>query len=140
MIKRRIYALWTLIITGQLSTSAIAELYKWQNNNGRWHFSDTAPKGQSAESLNYPLVQNPRVSEAANERSNISLNLSQKYPDKSFLNVVTLSVVALETSLGSGSGFFISSQGHIITNKHVIRPQMRIFPNREHQFFSSVNT
>lgn len=123
MTKRKAYTLCTLIITCQLSSSAISELYKWQDSSGRWHFSDTAPEGQSAEALNYPSAQKPINSEPANERSNISLHLSQKYPDNSFINLVTLSVVAIETSLGSGSGFFISSQGHIITNKHVIRPQ-----------------
>jgi len=33
-----------------------------------------------------------------------------------------LAVVSIETALGSGSGFFISDDGYIVTNKHVIRP------------------
>jgi S1-C subfamily serine protease len=42
--------------------------------------------------------------------------------------------VFIKTAIGSGSGFFISDQGHIITNKHVVRVNERASAKTDIQF------
>jgi V8-like Glu-specific endopeptidase len=46
----------------------------------------------------------------------------EKYKPNTPVEKATLAVVAIETPAAKGSGFFVSSRGHIVTNKHVIRP------------------
>ena len=43
------------------------------------------------------------------------------YPARSPVEKATAATVAIQTPVGFGSGFFITPQGHIVTNKHVIR-------------------
>jgi hypothetical protein len=54
---------------------------------------------------------------------NLSASLNEKYKPSSSIESATLAVVKIETILGLGSGFFVSDDGYIVTNKHVIRPQ-----------------
>lgn len=107
-----------------VSVETLAEMYRWQDKNGRWQFSDVAPINQKADVISTDKKKDSTTSVPANQSStDLAAYLSEKYPGTSIVTQVTLSVVAIETSLGSGSGFFISDQGHIVTNRHVIRPE-----------------
>lgn len=135
-----------------------AEVYRWQDNNGHWHFSDQAvdSQGRPLVSSTQPPVKinqatkltdqvnsvedsstsNSQSTNAINDQlekssQNLQDRLSAKFHPDSAIAQVTLSVVAIETPMGSGSGFFISDQGHIVTNKHVIRPNS--VPNSQQQ-------
>jgi S1-C subfamily serine protease len=110
-------------------TSLKAEVYRWQDAAGRWHFSDQPvdDKGRSiAPSSATTTEKNAATDDSLPNNSlpddSLQDKLQQKFKPDSAISRVTLSVVAIETHMGSGSGFFISDQGHIITNKHVIRP------------------
>ena len=48
--------------------------------------------------------------------------LQNKYKPATPAEKATLAVVAIETPLVQGSGFFVSEHGHILTNKHVVKP------------------
>lgn len=109
--------LWllTTVISFILSSSTFAGIYKYQDANGKWHFTDKPPKDQENK---------PVTTEAQTEstEANLSKDLEDKFKPVSKVDKATLSVVTVETNTGSGSGFFITDNGYIVTNRHVVRP------------------
>jgi serine protease Do len=109
-----------------VTASLNAEIYKWQDEFGNWHFSDS-PRGESApikpggtsSADSYSVDQDEPPFEDSND---LAVYLSERFSPTSEIERVTLAVLAVETPMGSGSGFFVSADGHIITNRHVIRP------------------
>ena len=77
---------------------------------------------ESVRSLSTEVLDLKTTSEqnvAALEQS--ITNLKVQYQDfSSVIEEVVPSVVSVQTNLGSGSGFIIDTQGHIVTNYHVI--------------------
>ena len=53
--------------------------------------------------------------------TNLSVKLSTNLSPKTPLEKASMCTIALKTAAGHGSGFFISDDGFIITNKHVVR-------------------
>ena len=53
--------------------------------------------------------------------TNLSVKLSTNLSPKTPLERACMCTIALKTAAGHGSGFFISDDGFIITNKHVVR-------------------
>lgn len=98
------------------SNFSVAELYKYQDNQGRWHYTDRPPSGQRqpVEALSVP---------AAKSRANRNLDamLRAKFLPQTPVQEATLATVTVKTSISTGSGFFISATGHLLTNKHVIQ-------------------
>lgn len=103
---------------------SLSEIYRWQDEQGKWHFSD-APKSSRGK----PAVIRGAHATAddAGERQvqageDLEARLIDRFRPSSTVEHVTIAVVGIETHLGEGSGFFVSEQGHIVTNRHVIRP------------------
>ena len=104
-----------------------AEIYKYQDAQGRWHFTDTPPRDnnrvkrvdikQQRDTDTTALAVGHEASD-----TNLKSNLEQRFKPSSAPELATLSVVTVESRLGSGSGFFVSEQCHIVTNRHVLRP------------------
>ncbi len=104
---------------------AHAEVYKWKDENGRWVYGDRPPANIEAQQQAYGSTRDDKVpgsTESTNVQDDLKKQLLEKYPDTSLITQVTMAVVAIETPAGSGSGFFVSDSGYIVTNKHVIRP------------------
>lgn len=144
-----------------VSSASVAEIYRWQDANGNWHFSDS-PKGKSApvkqgnaskstrsatrdqvsaskkNASKAPQATDPDFDQAdasGTNQSNLKTLLENEFKPLSDLERATLAVVAVETAMGHGSGFFVSSDGFIITNRHVIRPATtRGWQTRDDQF------
>lgn len=126
--------LWALLIL--LSTPLAAEVYRWQDAQGRWHFSDTPPAQGGAEKLELKGAAAPTGASSSGSASSTTDNEATDRPDDRDLarqlesrfgqpegiTRHSLAVVAIETALGQGSGFFVSRFGHIVTNRHVVRP------------------
>jgi S1-C subfamily serine protease len=92
-----------------------ADLYKYQDKNGKWHFTDKPPKNKSTTA-----VATSSSSQAT--KADLLDDLKQKFNPVSKVDEASLAVVTVKTSGGSGSGFFVTADGYIITNRHVVRP------------------
>ena len=103
-----------------------AEIYKYKDETGRWRFTDKKPQlkdDSSVKKVDYgSSPKRPAVQDKASW-VNLAETLAKKYNPRSPVEKATLSVVKVETILGLGSGFFVSDSGHIITNRHVVRPK-----------------
>jgi S1-C subfamily serine protease len=110
------------LILSLVSANTWAEIYRYQDANGHWQYTDKSP----ADSLKPELVKlKGSETEKVPEDStgdDLASYLTQKISPASDIEKATLAVVKIETSYGSGSGFFVTDKGLLITNKHVIRP------------------
>ena len=116
------YLFFLLILSTQ---SATAEFYRYKDESGRWVFTDKKPLGEQASEIERVSVEEQPSAKNQDISSWVKLNeqLLQQYKPKSPIEKATLAVVKIETVMGLGSGFFVSPTGHIVTNRHVVRPQ-----------------
>jgi serine protease Do len=92
-----------------------ADLYKYQDKHGKWHFTDKPPRNKTTTA-----VATSSASQAI--KADLQDVLQQKFNPVTKVDEASLAVVTVKTSAGSGSGFFITGDGYIITNRHVVRP------------------
>ncbi|MAM88345.1 MAG: hypothetical protein CME36_13660 [unclassified Hahellaceae] len=115
-------------LSGSLTFSlAQAEIYKWKDASGRWQFSDKAPETK-ATVTRIGDKGTPEPAPAAepgtvDAERDLLTRLTAQYKPATTIEKVTLAVVGVESALGQGSGFFISDNGYIVTNRHVVRPE-----------------
>lgn len=92
-----------------------AEIYKYKDKNGRWQFTD---KPVNADGT--PITRSSKKTESP--KADLKEVLHERFKPATRIAEATLSVVTVQTKVGSGSGFFITDDGYIITNRHVVRP------------------
>jgi len=112
-----IAALITVCLVSFQSTG-LAEVFKYKDEAGHWQFSDSPIKGgveATARSYSSSSLSNDKVQDF------VEL-LTSKYPSSNPVQQATMAVVTIKSKLGSGSGFFVSQDCYLITNKHVVRP------------------
>lgn len=140
--------LLTLTITFS-QTSQAQQMYRYQDSQGRWHFTDTPPANAKANQVKLSTEREKKAPADLYETTDISAtsavsdtstlrpavpttatspdstDLAAQLQDliqpRNAIEQATMAVVAIKTHMGSGSGFFVSQDGHIITNRHVIR-------------------
>lgn len=125
----------TALIVAILMAVAIpceAKMYKYKKD-GVWHFTDSPPRDVLEKSEEVAGVQS-----RAPAPSPEGTPLLTDYPAGNYMEKVAAATVAVKSSLGYGSGFFITSDGYILTNKHVIRTT-RNQAKKEKKFFDDVD-
>lgn len=94
---------------------AAAELYKYRKD-GVWHFTDSPP-------VDMPAGRQTMAEIGANAPAPPpeGTPLLADFPARNAIEQAARATVAVKSAWGFGSGFFITQQGHIITNRHVVR-------------------
>ncbi len=122
-----------LLAFSLLAHPCTAKLYKYQKD-GVWHFTDTPPKDQIEKSEE--MVESGR---SAPPPSKGGTPLLKDHVARNAIEEAAAATVAIKTAMGYGSGFFISTSGHIITNKHVIRTPAKV-AKKVNEYFDKVDT
>ena len=97
-------------------TSPQAAIYKYKKD-GVWHFTDNPGEVPAAQ------LKSAGDSSQAPAAGGVDLKkqLVAALNPANEIETATLATVAIETSFGWGTGFFVNADGYILTNKHVIR-------------------
>jgi serine protease Do len=106
--------LWPVLLSG--------EIFRYQDEQGGWHFTDDPPEGYEYSVVPDIATAQPQ-SRNAKPADDLEARLESAYSPITPIAYATLAVVSIKTEFGEGSGFFCSDQGHILTNKHVVRPE-----------------
>lgn len=94
--------------------AADAEIYKYQDASGNWVFTDSPPQEvKGIEKMDGMIA-------GAAGLTDLSAKLQAAFSPENEIVRASLAAVSISSPIGEGSGFFISANGHIITNRHVL--------------------
>ncbi len=110
-----LFSLFLLCQSFSFPAEGCADIYKYQKD-GVWYYTDTPSEQLPDDSLTISTD-----SASPKNTAPAGAHLLEGYPTRSSIERATTATVAVKSPIGYGSGFFISTIGHIITNKHVVR-------------------
>lgn len=96
-----------------------AQIYKYKNQDGVWVFTDT-PQELPKKGVNV-IDSIGSESDPSGPGEDLGKHLIHKLKPGNDIEKAALGVVAIQSTLGYGTGFFVTSNGYIITNKHVLQ-------------------
>lgn len=107
---------------------ARAGFYKYQDENGVWHFTDTpSEKVKGIEKVGSGVDSVPAGSD-------LERLLTDKIKPRNDIEKASLSTVLVKSPMGTGSGFFVSDNGYIITNRHVLYGDEKMVESMKKKF------
>jgi S1-C subfamily serine protease len=113
---KAIRVMFCVIIGIFIADAAIAKIYRLKDQNGNYYYKDIPEEGDSDE---VPAQRKAQTNSAG--LKDLAAELFARFNPSSAVEKASIGTVTVKTSMGTGSGFFITSNGHIITNKHVLR-------------------
>ena len=99
---------------------AAAQIYRYQDEHGKWHFTDRPP---AAVKKDAERIDRAGAAAGAPLEGDLAERLGSRFPTDTPVAAATLAVVTVKTPIGNGSGFFVSADGYLVTNRHVLRPE-----------------
>jgi S1-C subfamily serine protease len=100
---------------------ADAQIYRYQDAQGRWHFTDRPRPGDLAPAW-HPGNGDAALDGTDAAARDLTARLRARFQPTTAVQESSLAVVKVETEIGHGSGFFVNPNGLILTNRHVVRP------------------
>lgn len=104
--------LLTLLAMNNLS---YGEVYKYKDKNGNWYYTDTPEK------FSDDLEQVAGMINSNESQRDFHKKLLDQFKPQTAIEKASLGTVTVISAMGKGSGFFITENGYIITNRHVIK-------------------
>lgn len=106
------------LFLGLVCLPAWGEVFKYQDADGRWQFTDRPPAGSNVSAPAAASADKPAATR------DLAARLAARFGTGTPVQQATLATVAIKTESGEGAGFFINADGFILTNRHVVRPAM----------------
>lgn len=102
-----------------------AGVYKYKDKNGVWHFTDTPDEEVYKEAEQYikdekAAGRKPDIASRAPAGQDLQAHFKKNMPPANKIEEARNATVSIKMALSSGSGFFISDSGYIVTNRHVV--------------------
>lgn len=99
------------------AAAAQATIYKYQLPDGSWCYTDN-PAEVPEQSTTLPETGAP--TDAAGG-ADLAAALTARVTPRTPIEQAVMGTVVVQSLYGRGTGFFVSPQGHILTNRHVIQ-------------------
>ncbi len=116
------------------SGNVYSKIYKYQDEDGKWHYTDTPmdvesnaqPMRDGVESGENGAETAPGGKAILDDSRDLEKKLTEKKPPKNKIEKAALGTLVVQSSIGSGTGFFVTDDGYLLTNKHVLVGTKRI--------------